>query len=303
MKKIKNLFKLSLVEKRSLSGYLFTLPLTIGFILFFLYPLIQSILFSLSQLKITADGYELIYQGVENYRYALLVDPDFNRVFIETIGKTISDVPLILGFSFFAAILLNKKFKGRALARIIFFLPVILGAGVVLKLEQSDYITNLLNAGGPQLDNLFFGEAAMENFLLSLKFPEAFLEYIIMAVDYIPDIVKSSGIQILIFLAGLQSIPGSLYEAADVEGTTGWEKFWLITLPLMSPLILVNIVYTIIASFTSIDNRLLSYIQTTSFGGVGYGVGTAMAWVYFILIMIILAVLFAIFSSKVFYQE
>ena len=138
---------------------------------------------------------------------------------------------------------------------------------------------------------------------MDMRLPEGFLAFILQAVNYIPDIIRSSGIQIFIFLAGLQSIPGSLYEAADIEGATSWENFWLITVPLMSPIIVVNIVYTIVASFTAADNQLLSLIRQTSFGGGGYGIGVAMAWVYFLVIGIFLLIVLKIISRWVFYQE
>ena len=299
----KKRFKLSLKQKRSIGGYLFTLPLSLGFILFFLYPFIQSVLFSLSELIIKNDGYSLNFLGFNNYNKALFVNAEFVRTLFETILKTISDVPMIIGFSFFAAILLNEKFRGRMLAREIFFLPVIYSAGVILKIEQSDYMTQLLGSASSQSAGIFFSNEVMESFLMSMKLPQGFLEYIMSAINYIPKIIKSSCIQILIFLAGLQSVPSSLYEASQVEGATGWENFWKITFPLMSPLILVNIVYTIIDSFTAPDNQVIALIKKTSFQGAGYGVGTAMAWIYFLLIGILLFITITIISRKIFYME
>ena len=294
--------RLTLKQKKNLGGYFFTLPFTIGFVLFFLYPFIQSVIFSMSELVFTADGYSLNFLGLQNYHEALFVNAKYMRALFETVGKTMSDIPLILGFSFFAAILLNQKFRGRMLAREIFFLPVILSAGVVLKIEQTDYITTLLNSASGS-SGLFFSDEVLQGFLMKMKLPQSFLDYIMSGVNYIPQIIKSSGIQILIFLAGLQSIPKSLYEASKVEGATGWENFWKITFPLMSPLILVNIVYTIINSFTAPDNQTIRLIRDTSFQGAGYGVGTAMAWIYFILIGILLAVTIGIISRRIFYME
>jgi ABC-type sugar transport system permease subunit len=295
-------FRLTLERRRSLTGYMFTLPLTIGFILFFLYPFILSISFSLSTLIIDTNGYRLDYIGLENYRYALMVNTSFVRTFVDTIRQTAFDVPLILGFSFFAAVLLNQKFRGRMLARVIFFLPVILGAGVVLQLEQTDYMTGVLSSAAPS-SSFLLSDAALQSLLLEMKLPEQFLRYIASAVDYVPQIIKDSGIQILVFLAGLQSIPSSLYEAADVEGATGWESFWMVTFPLMSPLILTNVVYTVVDSFTAADNKLLTLIMNTCFGGAGYGAGTAMAWLYFAVILVVLGVVIGLISRYVFYQE
>ena len=294
--------RLTLEQKKNIGGYFFTLPFTIGFVLFFLYPFIQSVIFSMSKLVYTAEGYSLDFLGLQNYNEALFVNAEYVRALFETVVKTMSDIPLILGFSFFAAILLNQKFRGRMLAREIFFLPVILSAGVVLKIEQTDYITTLLNTASGS-SGLFFSDEVLQGFLMKMKLPQGFLDYIMFGVNYIPQIIKSSGIQILIFLAGLQSIPKSLYEASKVEGATGWEKFWKITFPLMSPLILVNIVYTIINSFTAPDNQLIKLIRDTSFQGAGYGVGTAMAWIYFVSIGIILAITIGIISRHIYYME
>lgn len=294
--------RLSLQQRRSVSGLVFTLPLTVGFLLFFLYPFILSVIFSLNELKIVQGGYELRFVGLANYRHALLVDAEYTRVLLTTITQTVRDVPLILAFSFFMAMLLNQKFRGRMIARVIFFLPVILSAGVVLRIERMDYMTRMLDAG-LQSGSSLLSDGTLEAFLMNLKLPEAMMQYILNAVDYIPEIVKSSGIQILIFLAGLQSIPRSLYEAADVEGATGWESFWMITFPLMSPLVLTNVVYTVIDSFTASDNQVLQTVRNTAFRGAGYSVGTAMAWVYFAAIGLILAVTIGVISKSVFYRD
>lgn len=294
--------KLSLTTKKSLTGYLFILPFIIGFILFFLYPFIQSIVFSVSELKIVPDGYTLEFVKLKNYSNALFVNAKFNRTLIETILRMLADVPLIIFFSLFAAMLLNQEFKGRLAVRTIFFLPVIMGAGVILAMERVDYMTQILQTG-QDLQGGFLSGAYLRSFLMQLKIPEGGLEYIISVVGRIPEIIRASGIQILIFLAGLQSIPPSLFEASRVEGATQWENFWFITLPLISPLILTNIVYTIIDSFTAASNDLVGLIKETAFGGAGYGVSTAMANIYFFAIAIILAISIGIISKWVFYHE
>ena len=301
MKWIKRIFNLDLAQKRNLGGLFFTIPFLLGFLLFFLYPFIQSIIFSLSELKLDEMGFSLNFLGLGNYKEVLFVIPNFNRIFTETIVQTVFDIPLVLGFSFFASILLDQKFRGRTVARVVFFLPVILSAGVLLRLESQDYMSAMYGITAEETG--MFSAAILQDFLMDLKLPEGFLEFILQAINYLPEIIRSSGIQIFIFLAGLQSIPESLYEAADVEGATGWENFWLITFPLMTPIILVNVVYTVITSFTAADNELLNLIRETSFGGRGYGVGTAMSWIYFITIGIFLIIILSIISRWVFYQE
>ncbi len=297
------MLKLRLTKRRreALTGVLFTLPFTIGFIFFFLHPFWQSIRFSLSQLKIVSGGYVLENVGLANYRTALVVNADFLRVFVEAVGRILIDVPLIVIFSFFAANLLNQKFKGRTIARVVFFLPVILGAGIVLQMEQTDYIMGQLRSAA--VEGGVLSGAILRQFLYELRIPETSLDYVMEAVDRIPEIIRASGVQILIFLAGLQSIPRSLYEAADVEGFTGWECFWLITLPMLSPLILTNAIYTIIDSFTTPANPLVKLVRETAFGGGGYGLSSAMGVLYFLAIAVILVITGAIISKFVFYEE
>lgn len=220
---------------------------------------------------------------------------------METILDTITNVPLVLAFSFFAALVLNQRFKGRFLARTIFFLPVILSAGIIIQMDIDDMVTQLLH--GARNAELIFTGVGLRNLLMNTKLPEGFIEFILGAVDRIPDIIRASGIQILIFLAGLQSIPPSIYEAADVEGATGWESFWLITFPMMSPIILTNAVYTIIDTFLTTTNEVVMLVRDEAIMGAGYGVSMAMAVLYFVMILIILGITIKVSSRWVFYQE
>lgn len=294
--------KLTLRRRRALTGYIFTIPFVLGFIFFFLAPFVRGFVFSLNKLVIVRGGYELEFIKWENYRHALQVDTQFLPIFTEAFLEMLTDVPAIIFFSFFAAVLLNQKFRGRLLARSIFFLPVILGAGVILRLEQTDYMRMMLEETTDPVRGFLSGPVLI-SFLMQLKIPRQMIVYVADIVDRIPIIIRSSGIQILIFLAGLQSIPGSLYEAGKVEGASGWQSFWMITIPIMSPIVLANVVYSIIDSFLSTDNDLVVYIRGTAFGGAGFGVGTAMGVMYFGVVALILAVVVGIMSRWVFYQE
>jgi ABC-type sugar transport system permease subunit len=138
---------------------------------------------------------------------------------------------------------------------------------------------------------------------MQLKMPREILAYVITVVEHIPQVIRASGIQILIFLAGLQSIPGTLYEASKVEGASAWQTFWMITMPMMSPIVLANVVYSIIDSFLSPANALVMYIRDTAFAGAGFGIGTAMGVMYFAAVTIALALVVWILSRWVFYQE
>lgn len=293
--------RLSFKQRRILAGYLFSLPFLLGFTLFFFYPFIQAFIFSFNELVISREGFVLNFNGFDNYGYILNVHPDFLRIFVETILDTITNVPLVLAFSFFAALVLNQRFKGRFLARTIFFLPVILSAGIIIQMDIDDMVTQLLH--GARNAELIFTGVGLRNLLMNTKLPEGFIEFILGAVDRIPEIIRASGIQILIFLAGLQSIPPSIYEAADVEGATGWESFWLITFPMMSPIILTNAVYTIIDTFLTTTNEVVMLVRDEAIMGAGYGVSMAMAVLYFVMILIILGITIKVSSRWVFYQE
>lgn len=277
-------------------------PFLAGFLLFFLVPFIRSIIFSLSELTVTTTGYTLNFVGLENYRKALFVDADFPRIMTETIIDILVEVPAILVFSFAIATILNQEFRGRLLARLIFFLPVIITCGVLVMVEEQDFLNvhakeQLVEAQGTML------AMAATQFLSRLMLPPELLNYVGRIVDRIPDIINSSGIPILIFLAALQSIPRSLYEAADMEGATGWDAFWKVTFPMASPMILTVIVYVIVDSFASPKNQVMTLIVNDAWGRLGYGLSSAMAWIYFAVVGVILAVTFFLVSRHVFYHE
>ncbi|HHT36185.1 MAG: carbohydrate ABC transporter permease [Candidatus Wallacebacter cryptica] len=293
---------LSLRQQNVVAGYLFSLPFILGFLFVFLYPSILSAIFSFHELVITRSGYELNFVGLENYRHILRVHPTFVRDLTETIMGMVSNVFWVLIFSFFAAIVLNQKFRGRLLARTILFLPIVMTSGIILKIETEDYMTGILEYG-MEAASTFLVTPSLSLYLSNFQLPPALIENILLAIESLPNIIRSSGIQILVLLAGLQAIPRSLYEASEVEGATAWENFWLITLPMVSPLILTNIVYTVVDYFTSTSNQMVTTIRSAAFGSLGYGIGSAMSWVYFLIIGLFLGVTFLIFSRLVFYHE
>lgn len=306
-------WNLSLRQKEGIMGYVFNLPFIIGFIFLFLVPFVQSIIFSLSSLSFGRGGYELEFIGLENFRHILFVDVNFMTTFIETVRQMITDVPIILIFSFFAALILNHKIKGRLIFLLIFFLPVIYGAGAILHFEQGDPAMQMYLTGGDittttqaQIggEELELSVNIVRRLLINLQLPRQFTQYIIYAIDHIAELIRASGIQILIFLAGLRSISESLYEASKVEGANAWQNFWLITLPILSPLVLTNVVYTVIDSFTAVNrNPLMGLINEFISSGGGYGRGTAMSWFYLLSVFLYLGVIVFVVSRFVFYQE
>ena len=294
--------RLTLKKKRSIWGYIFTAPFSIGVLLFFLKPMAESIKFALNDLTITNLGFNLEYVGLDNFRYALGIDPDFVRVFTETVTGILVEIPSIIVFSFFAANLLNKNFRGRTLARVIFFLPVILTSGIIFKLEAADILSQM-RVYTPDQDGAISGSLAIIYLMLKLQIPNGFIAYIINAVNQIPEIINASAIPILIFLSGLQGIPASLYESAKIEGATGWECFWKVTFPLMSPLFITNIVYIVVDSFTAPGNELVNLIGDTAWLRGEFGASVAMTWLYFAVIALFLAIIFAVLSRRIIYME
>lgn len=295
----RKLFKLSLKQKQNYTGYIWVAPFIIGFIFFFLAPMLQSFRFSVSELNFTTDGYELKYVGLENFKYALTVDPDFNQHFTETILGILINIPAVILFSFFIASVLNQEFKGRTLARAIFFLPVILTAGVLHELEVEDLMYLTTRDRG----NILLSAAMVRDFFLDMRLPRAIIDYVIIAASNIPQIIEYSAIPILIFLAGLQSVPAHLYECAKIEGATGWEMFWKITFPLVSPLFLTNVIFITVYSFTAPGNSLVGYISSLTWGRGIFGVSVAMSLMYFLAISLILLVVGFILERNVFYME
>ncbi|WP_051226825.1 carbohydrate ABC transporter permease [Butyrivibrio sp. MC2013] len=299
--------KMLMPKKETIAGYMFILPFLIGFFAFFVPMLIKSVIYSFSNMTVESGGYVLsgaASNGFEHYIRALFIDPDYNRDLLKAVKDMFLNVPLVLIFSFFAANLLNQKFRGRGIARSIFFFPVILTSGILMSIEASDLLISTLgpeNALSADDANTVFN---VSRFLIEYTgLPTALVMYLSKSVLGIYDIVVASGVQILIFLAGLQGISPSLFEASNMEGATAWENFWKITFPMISPLILVNSIYTIIDSFTSAGNELMTVIKRTIFTDVKFGYGSAMAWIYFLVIAVLISSISVVVARKVFYMD
>lgn len=292
--------KWSLEERRGLWGWVFISPWLFGLIILFAVPIFQSIQYSFSDLSLTPTGINLDFLGFENYKNALTINANYNRTLVEAVMDMVINVPLIIMFSLFVAVLLNQKFKGRMIARAIFFLPVILASGVIANIENGDFLQSAIATYGQEASGSGLRSFELERLLINAGINEVIVLYLTTSVDRIYEIVTSSGVQIIIFLAGLQAIPPHLYEVSKIEGATGYESFWKITFPLISPLILTNLIYSVIDSFT--NNEMTMLIQETAFQQFNFGLSAAMAWIYFLIISIILLLTTYLTSKKVFYQ-
>jgi len=271
--------------RRAITGYLFILPFIIGFLVFMVRPLFNS--FYMSFCDVNPNGLTMEWTGMANYKYALAADPEYNRLLSEEVSRMIINTLATLVLSFVVAVILNGKFKGRTLARAIFFLPVIFSAGVLLGLDSNMLgieAQNTLMSGIGAAINESGGvnlTESLQNMLQASGIGTRAFRVVFDIIDSVYDIVIASGIQIIVFLSGMQNIPASLYEAAHVEGCSGWESFWKITFPMVSPLLLVNAIYTIIDFFTKSNNVVMEKISEVMYANYKFGVASAMSWIYF----------------------
>lgn len=302
MKKQKN--KLAGLQKRkAISGYLFISPFIIGFLVFMVKPLFTSLYMSFCDVQISAGEFNPVFKGIFNYSNAFLNDPDFSSLLLTELGRMFVYTLAIMVFSFFVALILNQEFSGRAIVRAIFFLPVILSSGVIIGLESNNQVmaqlaqTVELSAEGVSVT------AAVEELLRTANVGIKAFEKVFEVIDNIYDVAIASGIQIIIFLSGLQTISSSMYEAASIEGCTKWESLWKITFPMVSSLLLVNWIYTVIDFCMRTDNEVIKKISNTMGRELDYGSASAMSWVYFVIVMVYIAITSLIISKGVYYYD
>lgn len=294
---------LSMRKKRAITGYLFILPFLIGFFAFVAGPLITSLRMSFSSVSLdSASGFTLKYIGIGNYLKALTIDKDFNRLLWESVKSLLVDVPCIILFSLIIAVLLNRRFPGRSAVRAIFFMPVILASGVVLGMEKSNTLLNGVQELQKSASDTTI-TTALQNLLLGAMGQNAFVDIILNIINHLYEIVISSSIQTVIFLSSLQTINPSIYEAAEMEGCSQWECFWKITIPMVSPMILVNWIYTIVDRFVRADNEVMQKILDTMNVSLDYGFSSAMAWIYCIAMLALIGISTLIISRMVYYYD
>lgn len=302
MKKQKN--KLAGLQKRkAIAGYIFIAPFIIGFLVFMVKPFFQSLYMSFCNVEVGAGTFNPVWQGIDNYVRAFTIDPQFNRLLVEEISRMITDSLAIMVFSFFVALILNQKFKGRALVRAIFFLPVILSSGVILGLETDNSLMAQLQVAIEENTSGVSITAAVENILRTAGVGVRAFETVFEIIDNIYNIAISSGIQIIIFLSGLQTISASMYEAADIEGCTKWESLWKITFPMISSMFLVNWIYTITDFCMRSDNEVIDKITKVMTQQVDYGFSSAMTWIYFVVVIVFVGISSLIISKGVYYYD
>lgn len=304
MDKKSNRHKLAGLQKRkAIAGYLFISPFIIGFLVFMVKPFFQSLYMSFCEVELGSSLFNPVWQGLVNYRFAFTVDPEYNRLLVEEISRMMVYSLAIMVFSFFVALILNQNFKGRALVRAVFFLPVILSSGVILGLESNNQLmATLAQQVELSAENVSITDA-LENILMSAGVGTRAFEKVFEIIDNIYDVAIASGIQIIIYLSGLQTIPKSMYEAAEIEGCTKWESLWKITFPMISSLFLVNWIYTVIDFCMRSDNGVIEKIQEVMIDQMNYGLASAMSWIYFVIVLAFVGITSGLISKGVYYYE
>lgn len=291
----------ALIYRRERKGYWFVAPFAIGFFLFILFPMLQSLIYSFN--NVSFDGaLHLDFIGLENYRRAFLVDTEYRELLVSSVGSMLISVPIILIFSAVVAVFLNGTFPGRSVYQIIFFIPVIVSSGILPDLLSSDMIRqSIINVASTTTSETVssFDTTEMTSLLMNLNFPAGFVNYIMYAITNILEVVNSSGIQILVFLIALKSIPKSLYEASSIEGATAWESFWRITFPMILPQALVNVTYTIIDAFVNNVNPVMESISEYNYVRFQFGYAAGLSWAYFLIILVITFVLTGILRKAI----
>lgn len=298
MKKI----RLTYEQQKKINGIIFLLPFLIGFLLFFLIPIITTIVFSLNIVGVADEGgRSLTWNGFKNYYDLFFVElasdnqTQIYRMFYEEFRNIIINTPLIVIFSLFAAILLNRKFKGQGIVRVIFFLPIVLGLNIVVNLMTMSQGSSYIDArtSGATV----FSSDMLQNVFLNAGLGQGMVTFLASSVSRIFTIMAQSGVQILIYLAGLQSINPSLYEVADIEGANQYETFWKITLPLIAPLMVFVAIYTVVDMFLA--SSLTNEIYTFTFIKNKIGIGAALSVCYLVFVLLIVGVIWLLAQWKV----
>lgn len=296
--------RLSRRTQHKITGYLFIAPFVIGFLAFILSPLITTVRMSFSDVTISVENHNFVMKDTQwaNYIRAFASDAKFNRLLVESLEGMALQVPLVTMFSLFLAVMLNRKFPARGFVRSIFFLPVILTSGILLTIEANNNMLAAMEDAQASAEAATSITSYLETVLVGAFGEIEIIQTLLSTINKIYDVVIASSIQTVIFLSGLQSIPHSLYEAAEMEGCSGWETFWKITFPMISPLILVNWIYSIVDYAMRSDNQVIARIDEFRIS-LTYGFASAMSLIYSLCVLAIVGISGLIISRMVYYYD
>lgn len=287
-------------KKKSLYGLLFCLPWLIGFVYFFLISLGEAVLYSLSTVTFSPTGLNLEFVGFRHYVDAFTADSTFLQSLTDALYTLVYQLPMVMVFSVCLGLILNAKFKGRLLVRGIFFLPVIIASGVVMEILSGDTISSSMMSGARS--SVLFQGIEFGGLLLKMGIPESVTQTLMNVVNGIFSLVWRSGVQTLLLVSGLQSVPKTVYESAQIEGATAWETFWKITFPLISPILVLSVFYTIVDLATNSSNRMVILVLNASRSArMDYSAMSSLVWCAVVLAFAGFA--FLLFRKHIYYMD
>ena len=292
VKRVKPKKQITEIQRRRRAGLLFTAPFIIGFLCFYFQPLLTSLYYTFLDVQpAKGGGITLDWYGLGNYQYLFNKETDYWQSLLDTLKNMALTTPVILVFSLFISVILNQKFRGRMLARAVFFMPVVVTSGIIMSIVKGDTFIDTVESGA---STTVFKAAGMTKILEGMNLPNDIVNIFSTLVNSTFDTLWKCGVQILLFLAALQSVSPQLYEAAKIEGATGWEVFWKVTFPNVAPIILVNLIYTIIDSITDASNKLMKSINATAFSKLKYSLASLEAWIFFLILLAIIGLVFLV---------
>ena len=283
-------------RKKRLYGRLFILPWEIGFVIFFMIPLAQSFLFTFSKVDIGQDNFTTQFVGLENIRYVLYHAANYVNNLVDALTSFIYSIPLVVALSLIVGVVLNQKFPGRTVFRSIFFLPVIIATGVVMTYIQGDAAAEAMRSGSSATVNTGIDITAI---LQGMHLSSSVTDFLVDFVNRIFDLFWDCGVQIVLFISGLQSIPEQLYDVSRVEGANKWEEFWYVTFPMLSGTTLLVTVFTAIEMFIDPSNAVIRQAYTAMQQQI-YDQSAAMMWIYFAIVGTILGLVVLLLQKKLF---
>lgn len=283
-------------ELKARYGLMFILPWIIGLIMFFFYPLVQSIIYSFSDVVVSPGNVQTTWVGLKHYNEILNVDKDYTTQLTAALTSILYSLPIILVLSLILAMMLNQKFRGRILFRALYFLPVIIATGQVIKIVFSmsdDSLSEMGVSGG-----MAAGMISVEDITGMLDIGDDIAKFISTTINDIFNLIWSCGIQIVLYLSGLQSIPATLYEASRVEGATKWEEFWFITFPMLSRITLLVGVFTMVELFIDEKLALIERVYGSMLASE-YDKPSAMIWLYFGIICVVMGLIILLYNRLI----
>ena len=290
---------LSLKAQHAKWAWVFLAPWLIGILLFFVWPMAQSVIYSFSRLTITASGFQLDWVALENYTYLFTKDTFFLPNLTQALGEVIPSVLMITAFSLFIAVILKEKFFGRSAARTVFFFPVMIASGVIITILKTQVMMSVSTSDSTAA--YLFQAPDLVNTFASFGLPEFVLTSITDIVNGFFDLTWKSGVQMLLLLSAINNIPQSFYEAAVLDGAGAWVKFWKITFPAITPSLLVVIIYTVIDSFLDYDNLVMQMIRNY-YQNNNYTYSATIGVIYFVCILAFVGLVSLVMRKLVVYM-